>query len=91
MLGGLTFGRGGLEGRVERGEWGVTAKGTVGPGLVVVGAADAIRTAAQEVMRVPTYAAAAENRAAVMEAAPGAAGAAIDLERLALTGHMSPV
>jgi MGT family glycosyltransferase len=65
----------------------------LGAGLALDGESgpDAIRTAVQEVMRVPTYAAAAKNLAAVISAAPGAAGAAIDLERLALTGPMSPV
>jgi UDP:flavonoid glycosyltransferase YjiC (YdhE family) len=50
-----------------------------------------IRVAVHEVMGQPSYAAAAGNLAIAIQAAPGVAGAAVELERLALTGGTSPV
>lgn len=46
---------------------------------------EAIRRAVQEVLRRPSYAAAAGNLALTIQAAPGAAGAADELEQLAVT------
>ena len=64
-----------------------------GAGLALDGEAGpaAIRTAVLDVMGQPTYAAAAGKLAAAIHAAPGVAGAADELERLALTGDASPV
>lgn len=57
----------------------------LGAGLALDGESgpDAIRLAVQEVMRQPSYAAAAGNLATAIRAAPGAARAAVELERLA--------
>lgn len=49
-----------------------------------------IRMAIREVMRNVAYATAAENLAAEIRAAPGAAGAAVELERLASARRPSP-
>ncbi len=51
----------------------------------------AIRTAILEVMGQPSYAAAASNLAVAIRASPGAFGAAVELERLALSRGSSPV
>jgi MGT family glycosyltransferase len=58
----------------------------LGAGLALDGASgpDTIRSAVQDVMRQPSYAAAAGNLAVAIHAAPGVAGAADELERLAL-------
>jgi MGT family glycosyltransferase len=60
----------------------------LGAGLALDGESgpDAIRTAVKEVIGQPSYTAAAGKLAAIIQAAPGAAGAAVLLERLALTG-----
>jgi MGT family glycosyltransferase len=65
----------------------------LGAGLALEGesAPAAIRTAVQEVIGQPSYAAAAANLAVAIHALPGAAGAAVELERLALTRDNSPV
>jgi MGT family glycosyltransferase len=57
----------------------------LGAGLALDGESGpaAIRTAVQEVIGQPSYARAAANLAAAIRGAPGAAGAADDLERLA--------
>jgi MGT family glycosyltransferase len=64
----------------------------LGAGVALDGEAEpaAIRTAVQEVIQQPSYAAAAGKLAAAIQAAPGAAGAAVELERLALTGGTPP-
>jgi hypothetical protein len=64
----------------------------LGAGLALDGESgpDAIRTAVKEVIGQPSYTAAAGKLAAAIQAAPGAAGAAVELERLALTGGTSP-
>jgi UDP:flavonoid glycosyltransferase YjiC (YdhE family) len=63
----------------------------LGAGLALDGESGpaAIRTAVQEVMGQPSYAAAAGNLAIAIHAAPGVAGAAVELERLAVTGQTS--
>ena len=60
----------------------------LGAGLALDGDSppEAIRTAVQEVTRRPSYASAARGLGDAIRAAPGAAGAAIELEQLALTG-----
>ena len=60
----------------------------LGAGLALDGESgpEAIRTAVQEVTRRPSYAGAARVLGDTIRAAPGAAGAAVELERLALTG-----
>jgi MGT family glycosyltransferase len=60
----------------------------LGAGLALDGESgpEAIRTAVQEVTRRPSYASAARVLGDTIRAAPGAAGAAVELERLALTG-----
>ena len=65
----------------------------LGAGLALDGESGpaAIRTAVQEVMGQPSYAAAASNLAVAIHASPGASGAAVELERLALTRGSSPV
>jgi MGT family glycosyltransferase len=63
----------------------------LGAGLALDGesGSEDIRTAVREVMRQPTYAAVAEMLAADISGAPGAAGAAVELEQLASTRHPS--
>jgi len=58
----------------------------LGAGLALEGESgpDAIRSAVREVMRQPSYKVAAGNLAIAIQAAPGVAGAAVELERLAL-------
>jgi len=58
----------------------------LGAGLALEGESgpDAIRSAVREVMRQPSYKVAAGNLAVAIQAAPGVAGAAVELERLAL-------
>jgi MGT family glycosyltransferase len=65
----------------------------LGAGLALDGESGpaAIRTAILEVMGQPSYAAAASNLAVAIHASPGASGAAVELERLALTRGSSPV
>jgi MGT family glycosyltransferase len=65
----------------------------LGAGLALDGESgpDAIRTAVKEVIGQPSYTAAAGKLAAIIQAAPGAAGAAVELERLALTGGTSEI
>jgi MGT family glycosyltransferase len=65
----------------------------LGAGLALDGESGpaAIRMAVQEVMRQPSYAAAAARLAVAIHAAPGVAGAAVELERLALTRSRAPV
>ena len=65
----------------------------LGAGLALDGESGpaAIRMAVQEVMRQPSYAAAAGNLAVAIHAAPGVAGAVVELERLALTGSPASV
>lgn len=60
----------------------------LGAGIALDGGSspDAIRSAVRAVMMQPSYAAAARTLAGAINAAPGAAGAAAELERLALTG-----
>jgi UDP:flavonoid glycosyltransferase YjiC (YdhE family) len=57
----------------------------LGAGLALDGESGpaAIRTAVREVIGQPSYAKAAANLAAAIRSAPGVAGAADDLERLA--------
>ncbi len=64
-----------------------TAIQQLGAGLALDGESGpaAIRTAIREVMGQPSYAAAAGNLAVAIHAAPGVAGAAVELERLAVT------
>jgi UDP:flavonoid glycosyltransferase YjiC (YdhE family) len=70
----------------------------LGAGIALDGEAqpDAIRTAVNEVMKQPSYAASAGRLADAIKSAPGAAGAADELERLAATRpgqgqHQAPV
>jgi len=70
----------------------------LGTGIALDGEAQpgAIRTAVNEVMRQPSYAAAAGGLADAIRSSPGAAGAADELERLAATRpgqgqHRAPV
>ena len=60
----------------------------LGAGLALDGESGpaAIRTAVNEVISQPSYAAAAANLAVAIHASSGATGAAVELERLALTG-----
>jgi MGT family glycosyltransferase len=63
----------------------------LGAGLTLDGESDsgAIRAAVQDVLRQPSYAAAAGNLATAIHAAPGAVGAAVELERLAAPSDAS--
>jgi UDP:flavonoid glycosyltransferase YjiC (YdhE family) len=65
----------------------------LGAGLALDGESPpaAIRSAVREVIEQPSYAAAAGVLAAAIHAAPGAAGAVDELERLAMTRQSSPV
>jgi MGT family glycosyltransferase len=65
----------------------------LGAGLALDGESGpaAIRAAVQEVIGQPSYASAAGNLAMAIRESPGADGAAVELERLALTRGSSPL